>query len=228
MSVELNVKGDTPQELMRLFHALFLAGQDLGDGTPMETPPAEGERNRPQAEKTGSQVVNITLNNPGAVEQTSPEDISNTEVRTSLAEQIQSISKMVRTSNGEKEELRAVSERRKATIEEMAEGADRFLSGLRVEMHDKKDRDLLLALLERTEKDGVERCLTYEDIGERMGGVTKQAVGARVRRLKEQYPGPWDYVDAVRNPKQVRDFSELSPSNRAELGIDASYNHDMN
>ena len=122
--------------------------------------------------------------------------------------------------------VRAESERRKVVIEEMAEGADKFLAGMRARITEPENLNLFMCLLEKTAADGQERYLSYAEIGGRLDGVTKQAVGARVNRFKGKYPEVWDYVDALRNPEKTVVFSEMAPSERRKSGIDESYNYD--
>ena len=122
--------------------------------------------------------------------------------------------------------VRAESERRKIVIEEMADGPDKFLAGMRARITEPDNVNLFMCLIEKTTSDGKERYLSYSEIGERMEGVTKQAVNARVNRFKVKYPEVWDYVDSVRNPQKPVDFSEMAPSERRKRGIDESYNYD--
>ena len=126
----------------------------------------------------------------------------------------------------EGDQRQSVSERRRMMIEDMSAGPDRFLSGLAARINNEKTRVLLLALMEKVNDDGRERYLTYAEIGERIGGISKQAIGARVTRLRLKYPGPWDYVEGLREPEKAARFSEISPSERRKRGIDESYNYD--
>jgi hypothetical protein len=125
----------------------------------------------------------------------------------------------------QKRELAQESARRQGMIEEMATGADGFLAGLQEKLNE-GERALFFMLLVRVTAGAVKRFLTYAEIGERLGKVTKQAIERRVRALFDQHRGVEDYVRAVRNPDRVVAFSELSPSERRRLGIEESYGHE--
>ncbi|HNU50183.1 MAG TPA: hypothetical protein PKJ98_04610 [Verrucomicrobiota bacterium] len=119
----------------------------------------------------------------------------------------------------------AVQERdREQTIEEMADGADRFLAGLQMKLTE-KERELFFALIARTETDGKPRFLNYTEIGTRLG-ITKQAVRKRAEALNQKHPSVADYLKAIRAPEKPRNFSELSPSQRRRAGIEESYGQD--
>jgi hypothetical protein len=125
----------------------------------------------------------------------------------------------------QKRELAQESARRQGMIEEMATGADGFLAGLQEKLNE-GERALFFMLLVRVTAGAVKRFLTYAEIGERLGKVTKQAIERRVRALFDQHRGVEDYVRAVRNPDKAVAFSELSPSERRRLGIEESYGHE--
>lgn len=143
-----------------------------------------------------------------------------------IISEFQELKDVVNQALDQSDRRRLESEQRRMTIEEMSAGPDRFLSGLASRMKDEKTRVLLLALMEKVNECGRERYLTYAEIGERLGGITKQAVGARVSRLRHDHPGPWDYIDGQRQPDKPSCYSELSPSARRKDGIDESYNYD--
>lgn len=110
-------------------------------------------------------------------------------------------------------------------IEELAQGADTFLAGLRTQLN-KKEADLFLCLIHRVSNaDGSIRALSYSEIGARLDHVSKQAVASRVARLKRNHPKVWEYVEAIRNPKPEVPFSSLSPSARDKKGIEKCYNY---
>ena len=112
---------------------------------------------------------------------------------------------------------------RRTTIEELAAGADRFLSNLQIRLT-AKERDIFFALIARTDVVGGVRILTYSEIGERLG-ITKQAVYNRCKRMKSKHPQVWDYVQCNRSPVKPMNFSEMSPSQRRQSGVDESYGH---
>lgn len=114
---------------------------------------------------------------------------------------------------------------RERTIEEMADGPDRFLAGLQMKLTD-KERELFFALIARTEAGGTTRFLNYAEIGARLG-ITKQAVRKRAGALYQNHPSVADYLRAVRTPERPRNFSELSPSQRRRVGVEESYGHDV-
>ena len=140
--------------------------------------------------------------------------------------QVQELKGAVAQSVDATSRVKAESERRKIVIEEMADGPDKFLAGMRARITEPDNVNLFMCLIEKTTSDGKERYLSYAEMGGRMEGVTKQAVNARVTRFKVKYPEVWDYVDSVRNPQKPVDFSEMAPSERRKSGIDESYNYD--
>ena len=119
---------------------------------------------------------------------------------------------------------RKIRQQREA-IEDMADGPDRFLAGLQGQLTEKQ-RELFFALIEKIDDGAVRRVRTYAEIGKMLGGVKKQAIGTRVKRLYEQHEGVADYVRAIREPEKPQDFSEMSPSDRRKHGIDKTYNYD--
>ena len=90
----------------------------------------------------------------------------------------------------------------------------------------RKELDLFFALIERIQNGAIQRVKTYAEIGRDMGGVTKQAIEKRVRKLGKQHQGIAEFVVAVRRPAKPQNFSEMSPTDRQERGIDRGYNYD--
>lgn len=86
-------------------------------------------------------------------------------------------------------------------------------------------RDLFYLLIHTEERDGRKKTLSYNEIGMRMGGITKQAVEQKVRRFKREYREPWAFAESVRKPHKARRFSELGPAARRRRGIDESYGY---
>ena len=108
----------------------------------------------------------------------------------------------------------------------LSEEADKFLSGLRAQLT-QKEADLFFCLIHKeSSMGGAEECLSYQEIGNRLGNVTKQAIAKRVTRLKKNHPDVWEYIHAIRKPKPEVPFSGLSPSERRKEGIDEAYNYD--
>ena len=169
--------------------------------------------------------VGSDLTEVQAQEAATPEDV--TKAREDIGEEIDGLRAAVDESLDEKGRVSAESARRRATIEEMADGPDRFLAGLSARITEPEDRGLFFALLEKTTDGGRERSLSYTEIGQRLGGITKQAVHVRVEKFKRKYRQASEYVDSRRSPKQADPFSVLSPSQREKEGIDKSYNHDV-
>jgi len=125
-----------------------------------------------------------------------------------------------------KERIREVVQERdrEKTIEEMADGADRFLAGLQMKLTE-KERELFFALIARTGGPDQVRFLSYAEIGERLG-ITKQAVHKRHRALMIRHPRVADFIQAIRHPEKPRNFSEMSPSQRRRAGVDETYGYD--
>jgi hypothetical protein len=112
-------------------------------------------------------------------------------------------------------------------IEELAEGADRFLAGLQGKLTQREIELFWELIYSEANANGGRRCRSYAEIGKRLGGVTKQAVESRVKNLKRKHPDVWAYVNAIRNPEAAIPFSGLSPSERRKRGIDDAYNYDQ-
>jgi len=113
---------------------------------------------------------------------------------------------------------------REEAIEEMAEGADRFLAGLQMKLTE-KERELFFALIARRQSGGEIRFLSFTEIGVQMG-ITRQAARKRWLELSKNNPSVGHYVRAIRNPEKPRNFSELSPSQRRQAGVDESYGYE--
>ena len=102
----------------------------------------------------------------------------------------------------------------------------RFLGGLNGKLT-RKECEIFWELLAFFEADSGERIFrSYADIGKRLGGVTKQAIGARVKALDRKCPDIAEIITACRKRTQPSTFSGISPSERRKYGIDESYNYD--
>ncbi len=111
-------------------------------------------------------------------------------------------------------------------IDEMSEGADTFLSGLVGRIGTQAERELFFLLIHREDVGGAKRPLTYEQIGKRLGGTTKQAAHAKAMDFRHKYRDAWEYVISIRRPGRAANFSELSPSDRRKHGVDKTYDHE--
>ncbi len=109
-------------------------------------------------------------------------------------------------------------------VEDMADGADRFLAGIKAKLT-KPESDLFFEMI-ATVHDGSNRKIqTYSDIGSKLG-VSKQAVQKRYKKLCTSHPAIAEYIGAIRTPQKADNFSELSPTERRKRGVDESYNYD--
>jgi hypothetical protein len=88
-----------------------------------------------------------------------------------------------------------------------------------------QDRNLFNLLIGTEEKKGRDRPLSYREIGERLGGITRQAVEKKVKKFRGNYPQPWRHVQSVRKPPKVQNFSEARPGARRRSGIDECYGY---
>jgi hypothetical protein len=88
-----------------------------------------------------------------------------------------------------------------------------------------EDRNLFHLLIFTAEKRGRKRCLSYAEIGDRLDGITKQAVEKRVKVFRRDNPAPWQYVQSVRKPPKERKLSELGPKLQRQKGIDENYGY---
>jgi hypothetical protein len=110
-----------------------------------------------------------------------------------------------------------------AEIEKMAESAIAFLAGLSVKLS-AKDRELFFLLTGHVKQGSGHRVKTLDEIGRALK-ITRQAVQGRRQTLYKKYPAVAVYVKGIRErPGKHINFSELSPSERREMGVDESYN----
>lgn len=108
------------------------------------------------------------------------------------------------------------------TIKEMANGSLVFLTRLRQQMTN-DETNLFLALMAPVAgKDWGK--LSYEEIGKSLGGITKQAISARVKKFQIKHQVAWAFVEEIRRRRpEMTAFSALSPADRQKLGIDKAY-----
>jgi hypothetical protein len=118
--------------------------------------------------------------------------------------------------------LGAENQAAREEISLMAEGVDKFLSGLQQKLN-AKERELFFECIATKDDGGNRRVLTYGEIGKRLG-ITKQAVEKRLRVLERRNPQVGLFIGAVRRPPETRAFSALSPSERRKTGVEESYN----
>jgi hypothetical protein len=118
-----------------------------------------------------------------------------------------------------------------AAIEEMALPPDQFLAGLSAKLK-AEERILFFDLIAKIEEGGKKRFLTYAEIAMKQKGrgqnrgVTRQAIGSRVKRLFAKNSSLRKYVEALRKPAKEEVFSEKSPSWRRKMGVEESYGYD--
>lgn len=110
-------------------------------------------------------------------------------------------------------------------IQDLAEGADAFLAGLQGKLTTSETALFFELIYAEKTISGSRRCRSYAEIGARLGKISKQAVGSRVKKLKFKHPDVWAYIQAIRVPEISVPFSGLSPSKRRKEGIDESYNY---
>jgi len=199
-------------------------GAGTGPSTKGQTHPGEPFRNH---------VVNVVVNGQGATvgcesiagnvpgNAATPDDLN--KAKEEIAKDLGGLRTAVDESLDGTAKLRAQDDRNRQTINEMAEGPEKFLAGLRSRIRERENVDLFMALTEKTKDGAFERYRTFKEIGVRLGGITKQAVAARVSKFRGLYPEPWGYIDALRQPPKAACFSELSPSERKARGIDKAF-----
>lgn len=140
----------------------------------------------------------------------------------SIIEGILGIQSEMRSVLNQSRELGAENHAIREDLSSMAEGVDKFLSGLQQKLN-AKERELFFECI-ATKESGGKRCvLTYGEIGIRLG-VTKQAVEKRLRSLERRNPQVGIFIQSVRRPTETRAFSALSPSERRRNGVDEAYN----
>lgn len=118
---------------------------------------------------------------------------------------------------------RNISARLRREVDNLAAGADKFLAGLAVQLT-KSECALFLDLIASVQDGAVRRVLTYSEIGKQRG-VSKQAIHKAYKTLAAAHTSVGDYIESVRHPETPRNFSELSPTDRQEHGIDSTYDH---
>jgi len=113
---------------------------------------------------------------------------------------------------------------RQKVIAEMADGPEKFITGLRAQLSDKDAELFMLLIHKESDENGALKCLSFSEIGDRIG-KSKQAAHQRTKKLEESHPKVWEFVESIRNPRKDTVFSGLSPSVRRGKGIDESYNY---
>lgn len=124
---------------------------------------------------------------------------------------------------GEYAQVSSDRDRFEGELRDLADGADRFLAGLRQKLT-KEQADLFFELIASGPASEGRRARTYAEIGARLG-ISKQAVQQRFRRMAQKNPSVADYINAIRHPEKPRLFSELSPRVRRAIGAEGSYDH---
>ena len=110
-------------------------------------------------------------------------------------------------------------------MKELADGADRFLAGLKAKLT-KTQGELFFELIASVGEEHQRRVQSYSEIGRKLG-VTKQAVQKRYKTLCETHPSIRDYIKTIREQAKAANFSELSPKERRKMGVDESYDHEV-
>jgi len=143
-----------------------------------------------------------------------------------LLQEVAAVGGRVRDLSSERCSLVHDNEILREEIGKLAEGADRFLAGLQGKLSQRAVELFWELIYSEMSDDGGRRCRSYSEIGKRLNGVTKQAIENRVKNLRRKHPDVWEYITAIRNPKQAIPYSGLSPSERRKEGIDEAYNYD--
>lgn len=110
------------------------------------------------------------------------------------------------------------------SLSEMADGADRFLAGLKAKLT-KTESELFFELIATDSGKHGRRIKSYSEIGARLG-VSKQAVQKRYQKLCNSQPAVAEFIRAIRDPQKAANFSEISPRERRKSGIDESFGYD--
>ena len=147
-----------------------------------------------------------------------PYDISNREVVEQLRPPIRELEK----ANGG---LARLAAEKTEEVVRMAVDPMGVVARIAARFRTDEDRSLFSLLIDTEEKNGRDRPLSYREIGERLDGITKQAVEKKVKKFRRDNPEPWRYVQSVRKPPKERKFSELGPKTRRERGIEESYGY---
>ena len=147
-----------------------------------------------------------------------PYDISNREVVRRLTPPICELGKA-------RDELAREVEEKTDEVVRMATDPAGVVARIAAGFRKESDRGLFSLLIATAEKRGRNRPLSYREIGDRLGGITRQAVEKKVKKFRGDYPQPWRYVQSVRKPPRERKFSELGPKARRERGIEESYGY---
>lgn len=121
------------------------------------------------------------------------------------------------------EQTQATAARLRASMSDLAHGADRFIAGLTSRLTN-NERDLFFALIASVPDGTSRRIQSYAEIAQRRG-VSKQAIHKAYRSLRAAHPSVGDYVESIRHPETPRNFSELSPTDRQNYGVDSAYDH---
>jgi hypothetical protein len=113
-------------------------------------------------------------------------------------------------------------------INELSAGPAEFLQKIGVKLS-QGDFQLFALLVTKNEENGG-RCLTYDQIAQKLAGkkkrpVSRQAIEKRASSLKAKNPGLRSVIDAERKSAKGETFSEISPTERRRAGVDESYGH---
>jgi hypothetical protein len=114
----------------------------------------------------------------------------------------------------------------RAEFADMAGSADELLGKIIAGFgaDEKMARLFMLLRAENPKKRG--KLMTFEEIGEQLD-VSKQAISAQFAKMEQKYPSAHRFITSLRAPTEVANFSEISPKERREAGIEESYNYDQ-
>ena len=101
-----------------------------------------------------------------------------------------------------------------------------FLGGLKGRLSS-KECELFWELLGFEEAESGERLFrSYAEVGQSLGGITKQAVEKRLRTLDRKFPGIGSLIKDCRCKTLPKVFSALSPTQRRSSGVDEAFSSD--
>ena len=143
----------------------------------------------------------------------------------SLDEAVTRLEKPIYDLCKSKKELTQQVAEKTEEVAQMVTDPTGVVAKIAAEFKNETDRNLFYLLICTVEKRGRKRCLSYAEIGDRLGGITKQAVEKRVKVFRRDNPEPWRYVLGIRKPPKERKLSEVGPRERRRLGVDESYGY---
>jgi len=137
---------------------------------------------------------------------------------------IERLSEKAAAEGRENRELKGELHVNRQTIMDMAGGPIDFWARMRARMEE-ADFCLFLALIAPDDQIAG-KPLSFKKIGQLLGGITKQAVSARVTGFRANHAEAWAFVEGVRWRRMTVAFSAQSPSQRRKEGVEENYGHD--